>query len=216
MNEAQALLICNKVLLNSGNNTISTFEDGTREANLCQANYEDIVTSLLDNVAFRWAQKYTALSNVATTSPSRFRYVYSKPSDLIAMRALVLPGWASIEGARVWRPTPVEYDSYADESTGATLYTCDFDSSAGVMGFYAFRVDEAEWPPAFRASVSLKLEQAINRGYERPREAASLGAEAEIQQQVAKTNASQQKSGQVAFKSRLVRARRSPEWNSGY
>lgn len=204
MNNAAALLIVNRVLAQCGGNLIATFQDGTQEAQLAELNYEPLVRGLLDNQAFRWAQRYFTLSYIAGTSPNRFKYVYQKPADCISIRSLMLPNGGGLAQSR-----EIPYDTYGDK------ITCDYGVETGVQLFYCWRVEEPEWPPSFEMAVASMLEQAFLKGFEKFSEATVARDEAAAMVRQSRYNASTQHSGRVAFRSRLVAARRATDWTSG-
>lgn len=197
MNTALALALYNRVLAITGQDTIASFTDGTPLAQLGEAIYEPEVRALLDDPGYNWSQRYFTLSYVPGDSPTRFRYVYQRPADALTLRSVVLPSTADPTSAR-----EIPYMPYGDK------ITCDYDSSAGIMALYSYRVDEALWPPRFEKAVAQRLEELVLKSEEKFSEAQFSAAQAAQAQREARYTSATERGGRVAFKSRLVAARR--------
>lgn len=73
--------ICSDALILLGAKPISSFNDGTDEANSCDRLYPDIRDSVLSMYPWSFAYKKVRLSRLITTPVSEWKYEYQLPGD---------------------------------------------------------------------------------------------------------------------------------------
>lgn len=76
-----AISICSDALIMLGANAISSFNDGTDEANACDRLYSDIRDSTLSGYKWSFATKKVKLARLLTTPVSGWKYQYQLPGD---------------------------------------------------------------------------------------------------------------------------------------
>lgn len=197
MNTALALAICNRALVGFGEETISSFTEGTPLSIVADLNYEPVVRDLLDDRGYTWSQRYFTLSYIAGDSPTRFRYVYQKPADVLSLRSVVLPVVSGVNPAR-----EIPYMPYGDK------ITCDYPSSSGVQALYSYRVEEEYWPPRFEALVVSAMKTIFLASRDMFNEAVQQDQDMQRRQRDARFTSTAERGGRAGFRSRLVAARR--------
>ena len=75
------LKICSDALLLLGASTISSFNEGTDRANICDRLYPDIKKSTLQAYPWSFSFKKVQLARTINTPVNQYRYEYSMPSD---------------------------------------------------------------------------------------------------------------------------------------
>jgi len=80
--------ICNGALLLLGANRITSLEEESTEAVVCQDFYERSYRSLLNIFAWKFAQKYVDLAIITDVTPGDpyYQYAYQLPTDLIYLQ----------------------------------------------------------------------------------------------------------------------------------
>lgn len=78
-----ALSICSDALLMIGAKAISSFNEGTDEANVCDRLYPDIRDQALLVYPWSFSFKKTQLAQLVTTPTNEYRYEYQMPADRI-------------------------------------------------------------------------------------------------------------------------------------
>lgn len=73
--------ICSDALILLGAKTISSFNDGTDEANSCDRLYPDVRDMTLSMYPWSFAYKKVKLNRLITTPVSEWRYEYQMPGD---------------------------------------------------------------------------------------------------------------------------------------
>lgn len=76
--------ICSDALILLGANPISSFTEGTDEANICDRLYPDVKIKTLASYPWSFSFKKTQLSRLITTPVNEYKYEYQLPSDMIA------------------------------------------------------------------------------------------------------------------------------------
>ena len=79
-----AVSICSDALIMIGAKPISSFNDGTDEASVCDRLYPDIRDSTLVMYPWSFATKKIALSRLLTAPTNVWRYAYQLPGDRLA------------------------------------------------------------------------------------------------------------------------------------
>ena len=75
--------ICSDALLMLGANPISSFTEGTDEANICDRIYPDIKIKTLASYPWSFSFKKVQLARLVTTPTTEYKYEYQLPSDMI-------------------------------------------------------------------------------------------------------------------------------------
>lgn len=126
--------ICSDALILLGAKAISSFNDGTDEANACDRLYPDIRDSTLAMYPWKFSMKKTQLARLITAPTSAWLYAFQLPGDRLAypraVRQSALPN------------TPIEKDW---EIQGDQLLT-NIDT---VFIDYQYQVPEYAWPQYF-------------------------------------------------------------------
>jgi hypothetical protein len=78
-----AVSICSDALILLGAKPISSFNDGTDEANSCDRLYPDVRDSLLMMYPWSFAYKKVKLARLVTTPTNEWKYQYQLPGDRI-------------------------------------------------------------------------------------------------------------------------------------
>lgn len=126
--------ICSDALILLGAKAISSFNDGTDEANVCDRLYPDIRDSTLAMYPWKFSMKKVQLARLITAPNSAWRYAFQLPGDRLAypraVRQSALPN------------SPVEKDW---EIQGDQLLT-NIDT---VFIDYQYSPGEFAWPQYF-------------------------------------------------------------------
>lgn len=75
------LKICSDALLLLGASTISSFNEGTDRANICDRLYPDLKKSTLQSYPWSFSFKKVQLARTINTPVNQYKYEYSLPSD---------------------------------------------------------------------------------------------------------------------------------------
>lgn len=79
------ILICSDALLILGASPISSFTEGTDEANTCDRLYPDIKIKTLASYPWSFSFKKIQLARLITTPTNEYKYEYQMPSDMIGV-----------------------------------------------------------------------------------------------------------------------------------
>jgi hypothetical protein len=131
--------IVSTALVMIGANPITSFSDGTTEANVAKNLYEDTVRDLLSRHRWRFASGQSQLSRRSDAPLTGWDSAYQLPSDMLVLHSLMVEGYN------------IAYDRYQD-----LAYT-NADTNDQVIADYTFRADENLWPPYFISLVELYL-----------------------------------------------------------
>ncbi len=77
--------ICSSALTYLGENTISSFSDGTTQAGICEALYPDVRDMVISLYPWSFSIKKVDLQQSATTPVNEFSFSYAMPSDSMTM-----------------------------------------------------------------------------------------------------------------------------------
>ena len=72
--------ICSRASLLIGGDVIQSFDDGTAEATICDAMYEDMARSALTNSRWRFATDQAVLNRLTDAPSGRWSAAYQLPS----------------------------------------------------------------------------------------------------------------------------------------
>jgi hypothetical protein len=126
--------ICSSALLLLGADEITTFEDETREAKICNAIYELTVKTCLADRNWSFSQNQFELNKLSQTPLFGFKYAFQLPNDYIRLCGKENPSL----------PHQIKEDY---------LY-CDVEK---VRVNYIFRASEEKFPPHFTEYLICKL-----------------------------------------------------------
>jgi len=175
-----------------GGSPISSFDEGTVEADVVNAMYEDIARAALTNTRWRFATNQQILNRLTAEPTSRFDAAYQMPSDLLMLSAVTV------------NDDPIMYDTYGDK------IFCDTNTNEVVVADYIFRATEGTWPSYFTLAVEFQVAAMLSISVARD---ASLGSmmdqQAERQMIKARRLDSQQQTTRKLSTSRFIAQRRS-------
>jgi hypothetical protein len=134
-----AIKICSRASILMGGNPISSFAEGTAEADICDAMYEDIARAALTNTRWRFATNQEQLSRLVSAPAGRFDAAYQLPSGCLMVNAVTV------------NDDPLIYDTYGD------MIYCDASTNDVVIADFIFRADENNWPPYFTIAVEYAM-----------------------------------------------------------
>ncbi len=175
-----------------GGSPISSFTEGTAEADVCEAMYEDIARSALVNSRWGFATAQAALSRLTDAPTARFDAAYQLPSAALTVSALTVNDAA------------VTFDTYGDK-----VY-CNVSEAQTVVADYIYRADEADWPPYFTVAVEYSVASMLATSIARdPTLSRLLDQKAQIHMMQARRLDSQRQTTQKLNTSRFIAERRS-------
>lgn len=137
-----SLSICSDALLMLGASPISSFTEGTDEANVCNSLYPDIKIKTLASYPWSFSFKKVQLARLITTPTTEYKYEYALPADMIGTpRAVFI---SSVAGAVPQRQYKL---------SGGKLLT-DYET---VYVDYQYAVEEYEMPHYFVQNMKYQL-----------------------------------------------------------
>jgi len=77
------LSICSDALIMLGAAPLSSFSDGTDEAQVADRLYDDIRDTILMQYPFSWSVKKVKLGRLSTTPINEWKYIYALPGDIL-------------------------------------------------------------------------------------------------------------------------------------
>lgn len=129
-----ALSVCSDALLMLGAKPISSFNEGTDEASVCDALYPNIRDQALMNYPWSFTFKKVQLARLVTTPTNEYKYEYQMPSDRLGAPRAVY------DSASVGAHTVTNY-----RIMGTKLLT----NEESVYVDYQYPVTESEMPVWF-------------------------------------------------------------------
>ena len=187
-----AIKICSRASLLIGGDPIQSFTDGTAEAEVANAMYEDIARASLTNTRWRFATDQATLSRLVTPPTGRWGAAYELPGDLLMLNAVTV------------NDDPIKYDTY-----GSKVY-CDAGANDIVIADYIFRANEANWAPYFTVAVEYAMAAVLAMSVARDAPLANaLDQRAQLQMARARRLDSQQQTTRKLNTSRFIAQRRS-------
>lgn len=130
--------LCSRALLKIGANTISSFDDGSAEAEVANNLYAGVCDNLLSSYPWSFATAQMRLPRLASSPVADFTYAYQLPSDFL--RALSVGTGGSGRGV-----------SYRIQEK--RLHT----DMEGIVLTYIFRPQPSEFPPYFSQALITHL-----------------------------------------------------------
>ena len=123
-----------------GGGAITSFSDGTIEAEIAESLYEDTVDTLLCASRWTFATDQIELNHVSTAPDGRFSDAWQLPvATILQLHAVTC------------NDIRIKYDMY-----GTQIY-CDYADSNTLIADYTFRPAESLWLPVFKTAVELQL-----------------------------------------------------------
>ncbi len=129
--------LCSQALLSLGANTISAFDEGTVEAEVCANLYPLIRDALLSSHPWSFATGQVTLARLSATPIADYQYAYQLPTDFLR----VLSAGENAGRGMVYRLHEGRLHSNAES----------------VVLTYIFRPDEGAFPPYFVATLVKRL-----------------------------------------------------------
>lgn len=187
-----AIKVCSRASILMGGSPISSFADGTVEADVCDAMYEDVARAALTNSRWGFATNQSVLSRLASAPTGRFDAAYQLPSGTLTVSAVTV------------NDSPIVFDTYGDK-----IY-CDATSTEEVVADYIFRATEAEWAPYFTIAVEYAMASVLAISVARDASLSQLmDQKAATQMMQARRLDSQRQTTQKLYTSRFIAQRRS-------
>jgi len=184
--------ICSRASLLIGGDAIQSFEDGTAEASVSSAMYEDMARAALTNSRWRFATDQAELNRLAAAPTGRWDAAYQLPSEVIMLSAVTVNEY------------PIKFDLY-----GSKVF-CNAVATDTVIADYVFRADESTWPPYFTTAVEYMMAGVLAVSVARDSSLASLMEQkADYQMRQARRLHSQQQTTRKLNTSRFIAERRS-------
>lgn len=151
MSTAESILIVNAALTRTGHEEITDFEDGSDEARVARANYEEIVAEELASFPWSWAKDDADLDRINEDAIDEWAYVYQLPTNLIKLVRVHMDG------------RTIKY-----KRKGTKLYCNEIEN---VSVEYIFRAEEEAWSWDFRGKIITRLEaiflRALSEDYDK-------------------------------------------------
>jgi hypothetical protein len=138
-----AIKICSRASILMGGSPIASFAEGTAEADVVDAMYEDMAREALTSTRWRFATNQLVLSRLQDSPAARYSASYQLPTDLLMLSAVTI------------NDSPIEFDTYGDK------VFCDSSASDVVVADYIFRATENQWPPFFTLAVSVARDASL-------------------------------------------------------
>lgn len=151
--------LCSAALALVGADGITSFEDGTTEANAAARLYEPLVRQVLSRQRWHFAKTTRSLGAALADAPQEsdeFAYAFQIPTE-----PAVLDVHTVLSMGR-----PVEYAIEGDK------VFCNVESGLSIR--YTWRPDEGRWPDWFGWLVTVETAAAFAEAFDRTEKAAQL------------------------------------------
>lgn len=148
--------ICSRASLLIGGDSIQSFEDGTAEATVANAMYEDMAQAALTNSRWRFATDQAVLNRLANAPTGRYDAAYQLPAECIMLNSVTV------------NDHPIKYDTY-----GSKIF-CDASINEELVADYNFRADESTWPPYFVVAVEYVMAGVLATSVARDQQLATM------------------------------------------
>jgi hypothetical protein len=148
--------ICSRASLLIGGDAIQSFSDGSAEATVANAMYEDMAQAALTNSRWRFATDQAVLNRLANAPTGRYDAAYQLPSECIMLNAVTV------------NDHPIKYDTY-----GSKVYA-DAAPQDVLIADYVFRADESTWPPYFVVAVEYVMAGVLATSVARDQQLATM------------------------------------------
>lgn len=134
-----AIKVCSRASILMGGSPITSFTDGSAEADVCDAMYEDIARASLTNTRWRFATNQAVLNLLASAPVGRWGLGYQLPAGTLTVNAVTVNDY------------PIGFDTYGDNIYANTTEADE------VVADYIFRAPEAQWPSYFTVAVEYSM-----------------------------------------------------------
>ena len=185
------LSLINHALALTGNNEVSTEEDGSEEWRVSSAAYEGAVKTLLGGHDWKFGTKILALQRAGDFDDPDFEDAYAKPPNTLGL---------------AW----VRTDNYPSnyKVVGNQILT-----TAGTNGIVTAKVvlqpDDGEFPPLFLEALRSLIKAGCYEGLnEDPVEARNQRGEAQSYLALARSHSDKEGTPRAGFRSRILARRR--------
>lgn len=118
--------------------TISSFTEGTNEADICNTMYDQHVKHVLSIYPWTFATKKRQLTRDSTAPIGEYTYSHIIPAETLLV-------WALFDNNNVGSSPVRDYDIYSDGAAARRI----FSNYATLYADYTFYPDEAAWPAYF-------------------------------------------------------------------
>ena len=132
-----SIALCSRALLKTGCRSITSFDDGTAEAEVAGNLYPSVRDALLSSYPWSFATAQASLPRLVATPVADYDFAYQLPTDFL--RAL---------SAGAGRGRGLEYRIHENR-----LHT----NASEVVLTYIFQPDEREFPPFFDQALIARL-----------------------------------------------------------
>lgn len=203
------LTIINNALLATGNNAVQVEDDGSPEWTAANNAYERYFPVVLKRGNWKFTSEIAELTRLGTSTFPGFTDIYEKPADCIHLQSV----WDT-ETATNIRAVPLNLmpregtypPSLAYRIIGDQVHCAAPD---GVSAMFIKTPAEGDWPPDFVEALTLEIESTLHRGLNEDPDSAKLAKQLAMKEvDEARARGDQEEPRRVAFKSRMVRARR--------
>jgi len=168
MATTSSISICNQALGWLGGNLITSFDDGTTEANLCKANYDGLRQAVLEAASWRFAIKRSIPGRLIDDPPWGYKYSYQLPADHIRTlevtdSEVVIAEWEQ-EDSKILCDEKIIYLKYIYDHSSPKYFSASFVQTLAariaadlaiplveskslqdaMFGLYKAKLDEAE------------------------------------------------------------------------
>ena len=137
MPAASGIPIINAALTRTGDEPITSFDEGTPQAAVAEANYDEVVDGFLSSFPWKFASRQMLLASLNVEVDPPWQFAYQRPADLLALRVVEVNG------------CPIDWELMSDK------ILCNHGPDVPVLLKYTYRVVEPEWPKFFRLARTL-------------------------------------------------------------
>lgn len=184
--------ICSRASLLIGGDAIQSFEDGSAEATVANAMYEDVARASLTNTRWRFATDQAVLNRLTSAPTGRYDAAYQLPSECIMLNAVTV------------NDHPIKYDTY-----GSKVFA-DAAPTDVLVADFSFRAEESTWPPYFVIAVQYVMAGVLATSVARDQALSNMmEAKANILMAQARRLDSQTQTSRKLNTSRFIAQRRS-------
>ncbi len=196
------LSLINAALTRTGNDPISSLDDGSVASKITLENYEFVVRAELARSRFKLPTKIQQLSLINSLeeglTPEPWEFAYTLPTDLIKLRTVMVDG------------VPIAYEQMGK------MILCNVDQTQTVIAKYLWRIPESWFAPEFAEGIIRTMEAIFLRGIgERYAEATDRDDAAKAQLATARSSDAQAQTPQEPVSSPALRARTGTATSSG-
>jgi hypothetical protein len=187
-----AIKVCSRASILMGGSPILSFVDGTVEADVCDAMYEDVSRAALTSSRWGFATNQSVLNRLSAAPVGRFDAAYQLAAGTLTVAAVTISD------------NPIIFDTY-----GNKVY-CDASATEEVVADYIYRASEVDWAPYFTIAVEYSMAAVLATSVARDVALSQLMEQkAASQMMLARRLDSQRQTTQKLNTSRFITQRRS-------